>query len=77
MKDNGFNDQEFQELLKKKMNELSDSVDCFDKISARAFPKDQLDFSAGEFTVSDLENVTGRKRRLPALKWAAIGAAAA
>ena len=77
MKDNGFNDQEFQELLKKKMNELSDSVDCFDKISARAFPKDQLDFSDGEFTVSDLENVTGRKRRLPALKWAAFGAAAA
>ncbi|MBQ8959847.1 MAG: hypothetical protein IJ071_01320 [Ruminococcus sp.] len=59
------------------MNELSDSVDCFDKISARAFPQDYLDFSDGEFTVSDLENVTGRKRKLPALKWAAIGAAAA
>lgn len=77
MKDKNFDTQEFEKLLRDKMNELSDSVDCFDKISARAFPKDFLDFSSGEFIVSDLENVTGRKSRLPWLKWAALGAAAA
>lgn len=69
-------DQDFERELKNKMNELSASVDCFDRISARAFPENGSDFSDSEFTVSDLENVTGRSRSIPFLKWAAVAAAA-
>ena len=69
-------DQEFEKLLKDKMNELSSSVDCFDKISARAFPENDSDFFDSEFTVRDLENVTGRRKAVPALKWTAVAAAA-
>ena len=70
MKKNDFNsDQEFEKILKEKMNELSTSVDCFDRISSRAFPEKDSDFSDCGFTVSDLENVTGKRRILPALKW--------
>lgn len=68
-------DQEFEKKLRDKMNELSSGVDCFDKISARAFPEKDSDFSDSEFTVSDLENVTGRRRALPVLKWIAAAAA--
>ena len=68
-------DQEFEKLLKDKMNELSSSVDCFDKISARAFPETDSDFSDSEFTVRDLENVTGRRKTVPVLKWTAVAAA--
>lgn len=68
-------DQEFEQLLKDRMNELSSSVDCFDKISARAFPEKDSDFSDSEFTVSDLENVTGRRKTVPVLKWTAAAAA--
>lgn len=68
-------DQEFEKLLKNKMNELSSSVDCFDKISSRAFPETDSDFCDSEFTVSDLENVTGRRKTVPVLKWTAIAAA--
>lgn len=76
MKNNDLNgNREFEKKLKDKMNELSSSVDCFEKISARAFPEKNPDFSDSEFTVSDLENVTGRHRGLPVLKWAAIAAA--
>lgn len=69
-------DQEFEKLLKDKMNELSSSVDCFDKISSRAFPENDSDFSDSEFTVRDLENVTGRRKAVPVLKWTAVAAAA-
>lgn len=77
VKNNDPGNQEFEKMLKDKMNELSDSVDCFDKISARAFPKEESDFSESGFTVSDLENVTGRSHKLTVLKWSALAAAAA
>lgn len=76
MKKNDFSsDQEFEKLLKEKMNELSASVDCFDKISARAFPEKDSDFSECGFTVSDLENVTGKRRFPPVLRWVSAAAA--
>ncbi|MBQ9894220.1 MAG: hypothetical protein IJM38_02400 [Ruminococcus sp.] len=68
-------DTQFEELLKGKMNELSDSVNCFDKISAKAFPDKQEDFSDSELTVSDLENITGKRKGIPALKFISIAAA--
>ncbi|MCR5599923.1 MAG: hypothetical protein K6G33_04165 [Ruminococcus sp.] len=67
---------EFEQELKDKMKELSSSVDCFGKISARAFPEKESFFSDSEFTVSDLENVTGKRRTPPFMKWAAVAAAA-
>lgn len=70
-------DKELEKLLKDKMNELSSTVDCFDRISAKAFPERASDFSDSEFTVSDLENVTGRRRAAPVLKWTAAAAALA
>lgn len=76
VKNEYFANQEIEKLLKNKMNELSDSVDCFDKISAKAFPDEKSDFSESGFTVSGLENVTGRSRKMHVLKWAAISAAA-
>lgn len=76
MKNNDLNgNRDIEKKLKDKMNELSSSVDCFDKISARAFPENNADFWGSEFTVSDLENVTGKHRGLPVLKWAAVAAA--
>lgn len=76
MKKNDFNsNQEFEKLLKEKMNELSTSVDCFDRISARAFPEKDSDFSDCGLTVSDLENVTGKRRIFPVLKWVSAAAA--
>ena len=79
MKDKNINgDPEFEKKLRDKMKELSSNVDCFDKISARAFPEKDSDFSDSEFTVSDLENVTGRSRNISVLKWiAGISAVAA
>ena len=64
-------------LLKEKMEELSSSVDCFDKIASRAFPQNDLDFSESGFVVSDLENITDKPNHLNVLKWIAITAAAA
>ena len=68
-------DKEFETLLKNKMNELSESVDVFDKISSRAFPEKEPDFYEGESTVSDLEKISGRHKRHPVLKWTAAAAA--
>ena len=65
-----------EKILRDKMNELSASVDCFDKISARAFPEKDPDFSEGGFTVNSVENITGRSRKPGILKWAALAAAA-
>lgn len=70
-----YSSQEFEKILKEKMNELSTSVDCFDKISARAFPEKDPDFSDCGLTISDLENVTGRHRMPPVLKWVSAAAA--
>lgn len=69
--------QDFEKLLKDRMNELSSSVDCFDRISAKAFPEKNPDFSESGFTVCDLENVTGKSRKPLFLKWTAIAAACA
>ena len=75
MKNDNFNgDSQFEKLLKDKMKELSSKVDVFDKISERAFPENDSDFSDSEFTVSDLENVTGKPWTLPFLKWVALAA---
>ncbi|WP_303797972.1 hypothetical protein [Ruminococcus flavefaciens] len=77
MKDNRINGaDELEKELRNKMSELSSNVDCFEKISARAFPETDQDFSDSELTVSDLENVTGRRRAVPVLKWVSIAAAA-
>ena len=77
MNRNNTPEKEPEMLLKEKMEELSSSVDCFDNISSRAFPKDNLDFSESGFVVSDLENITGKHDRLNVLKWIAVTAAAA
>lgn len=69
-----YGNQEIEKILKEKMNELSSSVDCFDKISARAFPEKNPDFSDCELTVTDLENVTGKRRPVPVLKWVSAAA---
>lgn len=72
MKNNDLNgNQEFENLLKDKMNELSSSVDCFERISAKAFPEKNPDFSESGFVVCDLENITGKSKKLSFLKWTA------
>lgn len=57
------NNSEFEKELKCKMDELSSSVDCFDKIAKRAFPQENSDYSDCEYTVTDVENITGRRSR--------------
>lgn len=69
--------QEFEKLLKDRMNELSSSVDCFDRISAKAFPEKNPDFSESGFAVCDLENVTGKSKKPVFLKWTAVAVACA
>ncbi len=76
MKNENFVNSDIENILKTKMNELSDSVDCFDRISARAFPQEEQVFSEEGYTVSGLENITGRSRRPRLLKWSAVAAAA-
>lgn len=56
-----FNNSEFENNLKNKMDELASSVDCFDKISKIAFPEQSTEYSDDEYTVCDVENVTGRR----------------
>lgn len=70
------NNHEVEKLLRDKMNQLSESVDCFDRISARAFPEKDEDFYESGFTVNDLENVTVRARRNNIIRWIAITVAA-
>ena len=70
MKDNRINgERDPEKELREKMSELSSNIDCFEKISARAFPEKYQDFSDSELVVSDLENVTGKRRAVPVLKW--------
>ncbi len=68
---------DIEETIKDKMNRLSDSVDCFDRISARAFPEKSQDFYESGFTISDLENVTDKARRINFVKWVSVAVAAA
>lgn len=67
--------QEFEKLIKDKMNELSSSVDCFNKISEKAFPEKKQDFSEIGFAVCDLENITGKSKKPLFLKWIAVAVA--
>ncbi len=75
MKNEKTENREIENILKSKMNELSESVDCFDKISARVFPEKNQDFSESGFTISDLENITGKDKKFKTLKWTVIAAA--
>ncbi len=54
-KENEFSDVEQE--LRRKMDELASSVDCFDKISNRAFPKNKPEHPEYEYTESSLEKV--------------------
>lgn len=76
MKNENFVNSDIENILKTKMSELSDSVDCFDRISARAFPQGEQVFSEEGYTVSGLENITGRSHKPRLLKWSAVAAAA-
>ncbi len=71
------NNSDFEKNLKNKMDELASSVDCFDKISKRAFPEQNSDFSDCEYTVSDVENITGRRSRFRLTSVIALAAAVA
>ena len=64
-----------EKFLKNKMQELSSSVDCFDRISERAFSGKTTDFTEGGYTVNDLEKVTSERKKHPVLKWTAAAAA--
>ncbi|WP_294752549.1 hypothetical protein [uncultured Ruminococcus sp.] len=66
-------ESELEKELKERMNGLSARVNCFEKISERAFPSNETDF---EVVVSDVENVSGRFKSAPVLKIAAAAAAA-
>ncbi len=63
-------------ILRTKMNELSDSVDCFDRISERVFSESRQEFSEDAYVITDLENVTGKPRISRVIKGIAIAAAA-
>lgn len=64
MSDKNIRNSGFEETLRNKMDELASSVDCFDKISRKAFPEQNAVCSDSEFTVCELENVTGRHKRI-------------
>lgn len=68
---------EVEIILRAKMNELSDSVGCFDRISKRVFSETEENFSEDAYVITDLENVTGKPRISRVIKWTAIVAAAA
>lgn len=65
---------EFEKLLRSKMDELASQVDVFDKIEKKAFSKAENDFAEDECTITELENVTGRRHRF---RWTALAALAA
>lgn len=52
---------EFEKYLKEKLDDLSESVDCFDKIAKKAYPNKNSKLEDNYFTVTELENVTGKK----------------
>lgn len=74
MNNNEMKNSEFETKLRNKMDELASSVDCFDKICSKAFPEKSEEYSDCEYTVCDVENVTGKRtffRFFPALAAAA------
>ncbi len=75
MKNNEIKNSEFEKTLKNKMDELASSVDCFDKISKRAFPESDAGHSNDEFAICDLDNITGKKNNFRFMSFAAIAAA--
>lgn len=77
MKNNDIKNSDFENMLKSKMDELASSVDCFDRISKRAFPESSAEYSDSEYTICDLENVTGKKRTFRFIPALAIAAAVA
>lgn len=68
---------DIEKLLSNKLDELAENVDCFGKITDRAFPKTGTKDTENWFTVTGLENVTVRSKRTKKLRWAALAAAAA
>lgn len=56
-------EKEIEKTIKNKMSELSSSVNCFDKISAKSFTEKNQDFSENGFAVYDLENITGKSKK--------------
>ena len=68
---------DIEEVLRKKMDELSDSVDCFDRISERVFAENKFDLSDAGDIVSDVENITGKFHAPRIIKWVAAATAAA
>lgn len=76
MNENNFRNSEFENMLKDKIDELASSVDCFDKISNKAFPEERKEYSDSEYTICDLENITGKKRGFRFLPAAVMAVAA-
>lgn len=76
MNENNFRNSEFENILKEKIDELASSVDCFDKISSKAFPEERKEYSDSEYTICDLENITGKKRGFRFLPAAVMAVAA-
>ncbi len=68
---------DIEKLFSKKMNDLSDSVDCFDRISERVFAENLQGIEDSAYVVTELENVTGKSQAPRFFKWTAIAAAAA
>ena len=52
---------EFEKYLKEKLDDLSESVDCFDKIAKKAYPNKNSKLEDNYLTVTELENITGKK----------------
>lgn len=77
MKNYDSRNSELENALKSKIDELASSVDCFDKISSRAFPEEKKSFADSEYTICDLENITGKKSHGFRFFPAALAAAAA
>ena len=74
MKNNEQNEFEFEKELRNKMKELSDSVDCIEKINQRVFNSKDVPFFEEGFVVSDLENITGKSHTPKLLKLVALAA---
>ncbi|MDD6278752.1 MAG: hypothetical protein PUA81_03040 [Oscillospiraceae bacterium] len=68
---------DFEKNLKLKMDELASSVDCFEKISQRAFPEVASEYDEFEDSVSELEHDSGRHMPIRMASFIAAAAAVA
>lgn len=78
MKDNNISNidnSDIEDILKSKMNELSDSVDCFDRISEKVFSADEDCFFKDGYVVDGVEVVTSKPRISRIIKVTAAAAA--